>query len=80
MPIILRSDGFKLLFYANEGTPREPAHIHVKSGRDEAKFWLSPNVALVFNRGMDGPTLSRAQKLVEGNREELERAWNDFFN
>lgn len=38
MPIILRIDGFKFLFYGNEGNPREPVHIHVKLGRDEAKI------------------------------------------
>lgn len=34
MPVVLRKDGFKFLFYGNEGTPREPVHIHVKQGRD----------------------------------------------
>jgi hypothetical protein len=80
MPVVLRIDGFKFLFYGNEGNPREPVHIHVKLGRDEAKFWLSPVVALAYNRGLNSPTLNRVQKLVEDNREELERAWNDFFS
>ena len=80
MPVILRLDGFKLLFYAHEGSPREPVHIHVRQGRDEAKFWLSPSVTLSYNRGLSGPTLNRAQRLVEEYREELERAWHEFFN
>lgn len=80
MPIVLRIDGFKFLFYGNEGNPREPVHIHVKLGRDEAKFWLSPIVALAYNRGLGGPTLNRVQRLVEDHRDELERAWNEFFS
>jgi hypothetical protein len=80
MPVILRIDGFKFLFYGNEGNPREPVHIHVKMGRDEAKFWLSPNVVLAFNRGLSGPTLNKVQRLVEVHRDELEGAWNDFFS
>ena len=80
MPVVLRIDGFKVLIYGNEGNPREPVHVHVKVGRDEAKFWLSPGVTLAFNRGLNSPTLNRAQKLVEANREELERAWNDCFS
>lgn len=80
MPVVLRKDGFKFLFYGNEGTPREPVHIHVKQGRDEAKFWLSPNVVLAYNRGLNGPTLNRVQSLVEAYRDELESAWNDFFS
>jgi paraquat-inducible protein B len=46
MPVILRLEGYSFLFYSNEGTPREPAHIHVRKARDEAKFWLFPIVAL----------------------------------
>ncbi len=80
MPVVLRIDGFKFLFYGNEGNPREPVHIHVKSGRDEAKFWLSPIVTLAFNRGLSGPSLNRAQRLVEEHRSEVEGAWNEFFD
>ena len=79
MPVVLRIDGFKFLFYANEGNPREPVHIHVKLGRDEAKFWLSPDVRLAYNRGLSGSTLNRVRQLVKENRVELERTWNDFF-
>lgn len=80
MPVVLRKDGFKFLFYGNEGNPREPVHIHAKHGRDEAKFWLSPQVALAFNRGLSRPLLNRAQDLVEAHRAEFERAWDDFFS
>ena len=80
MPIVLRIDGYKFLFYGNEGNPREPVHIHVRSGRDEAKFWLSPAVRLVYNRGLNNATINHLQKLVEEHREEFERAWNDFFS
>jgi Domain of unknown function (DUF4160) len=80
MPVVFRIDGFKFLFYGNEGNQRDPAHINVNSARDEAKFWLSPEVTLAFNRGLNAPTLGRVQKLVEANREGLERAWHDFFS
>jgi hypothetical protein len=80
MPVVFRRDGFKFLFYGNEGNPREPVHIHAKQGRDEAKFWLSPDVALAYNRGLSRPALKRAQQLVEAHRDELERAWNEFFS
>ncbi len=79
MPVILRIEGFEFLFYVNEGNPREPAHIHVKQGRDEAKFWLSPNVVMAYNCGLNSRALSKAQRLVEKHKEELERAWNEFF-
>jgi len=39
MPTILRQDGFRFLFYTNEGN--EPPHIHVIGRGGEAKVWLS---------------------------------------
>lgn len=80
MPVVLRIKGFTLLFYANEGNPREPEHIHVRQRRDEAKFWLSPQVRLAYNRGLSSGALNQAQGLVEEHRAQLERAWHDFFS
>lgn len=79
MPVVLRFEGFKFMFYSNEGDPREPAHIHVRQGRDEAKFWLSPEVSLAYNEGFDARTLNRIQRLVEEHREHLERTWHEHF-
>ena len=42
MPTVFRERGFKFFFYSNEGSPREPAHIHVEKDSAEAKFWLRP--------------------------------------
>ena len=80
MPVVLRVEGFQFLFYSNEGDPLEPAHIHVRVGRDEAKFWISPDVRVAYNRGLNGRTLNRARKLVEEHQALLERAWNDYFS
>ena len=44
MPTVLREDGYRLLFYSNEGDPREPVHIHVMKDGAEAKLWLGPPV------------------------------------
>lgn len=44
MPVVFRDRGFRFFFYSNEGTPREPMHIHVEKDGDEAKFWLKPEV------------------------------------
>jgi hypothetical protein len=53
MPTALRLDGYRFFFYSDEGNPREPPHIHVRQGRNEAKFWLQPNVCLAYNEGLD---------------------------
>lgn len=79
MPVLLRIRGYKLFFYSNEGTPREPVHVHVEKDDIEAKFWVLPKVALAYNDGYDARTLRELLEVVEANRELIERAWNDFF-
>jgi hypothetical protein len=77
MPTVLRVGRFRFFFFSNEG--REPAHIHVKAGSDEAKFWLEP-VQLAANYGFNGRELNQIQRLVEEHRGELLEAWNEYFS
>jgi len=79
MPTVFIDRGFRFFFYANEGTPREPAHIHVEKNDLEAKFWLRPHVAVAYNEGHDARTLRELLWIVQSNRDRIERAWNDFF-
>ena len=60
MPTVFRYRGFRFFFYANEGSPREPAHIHVEKQDMEAKFWLRPEVGLAYNDGYDAREIGRA--------------------
>jgi hypothetical protein len=38
MPTVLKREGYWFYFFSNEGDPREPPHVHVRRGGDEAKF------------------------------------------
>ena len=40
MPTVFRERGFRFFFYSNEGSPREPVHIHVEKADLEAKFLM----------------------------------------
>ncbi|WP_366872542.1 DUF4160 domain-containing protein [uncultured Brevundimonas sp.] len=51
MPVVFRDRGRKFHFYSDEGTPREPVHIHVSEPGCEAKFWLNPAVRLARKIG-----------------------------
>ncbi|WP_235911689.1 DUF4160 domain-containing protein [Mesorhizobium xinjiangense] len=42
MPLIFSSGPYRLFFYLNEGDPREPIHVHVRSSDGEAKIWVEP--------------------------------------
>jgi Domain of unknown function (DUF4160) len=79
MPKVFDWNGFRFHFFANEGDPREPVHIHVASAGAKAKFWLFPQVELAYNRGYDARTVKRLQEVVEQRRAEIEDAWNDYF-
>ena len=44
MPVVFRCKGFRFFFCSNEGNPREPVRVHVRTGSSEAKLWLDPHV------------------------------------
>ncbi len=79
MPTIFRHDGFRFFFFSNEGDPKEPAHVHVKRAGDEAKFWLTPDIAVADSFGFNAAELNALLKLVRRERARIERAWNDYF-
>ncbi len=77
MPIVLRVGRFRFFFFSNEG--QEPAHVHVKAGDDEAKFWLNP-VQLAANYGFNGRELNQIQRIIEEHRGKLLEVWDEYFS
>ena len=76
MPIILRWGPYRAFFYSNEGD--EQAHIHVRAGGKEAKFWLHDlNVAV--NAGFPAHEISDIVRHLKRNRDQLMSAWNEHF-
>ena len=76
MPVVFRVGGARFFFYSNEGSPREPPHIHVEDAGSEAvgacragafKGWYS--VPIVPNRRVFG----RKQDVGTGNQEQQGR-------
>jgi len=79
MPVVFQHRGFRFFFYSNEGSPREPVHIHVEKDSVEAKFWLKPEIKVAYNDGYDTRTLRELLEIVERNRNRIERTWDEFF-
>jgi Domain of unknown function (DUF4160) len=79
MPVVLRYKGFRFFFYSNEGSPREPLHIHARGEGGEAKFWLKPEVRVANSDGLDARALRDLARVVEENAELIERVWNEHF-
>lgn len=79
MPVVFRQDGFRFFFYANEGEPREPVHIHTRKDDMEAKFWLTPTVRIAYNDGFDARTQRDLIVMIEANVNRIMRKWDEFF-
>ena len=80
MPVIFRYKGYRFFFYSNEGSPREPVHVHVDKDGCEAKFWIEPAVAVAYNDGFDAKTLRQLLDLVTRNKGRITRAWHEYFS
>ena len=76
MPTVLRVGPYRFFFYA--GDRHEPRHVHVEREASRAKFWLEP-VRLQESGGFRGAELNRLAALVAEHRDELVRAWDDYF-
>lgn len=77
MPTVLRIGPYRFHFYSDES--REPAHIHVRSGDGECKFWLEP-VRLASNRGVPAPRLREIERLVLQHEVFLIEKYHEFHD
>ena len=75
-PTILRDGPFRLFFFSRE---EERVHVHIAHPDGEAKFWLTPEVALAGQTGMSTRQLQDAQAVVEAHILEIENAWHRHF-
>jgi hypothetical protein len=79
VPKVFEWRGYRFHFFSFEGSPREPAHIHVAKPGGEAKFWLNPQVRLAKSRNLTPLELRRLRKVIEDRRSEIIGAWNAHF-
>jgi hypothetical protein len=79
MPVVFRYKAYRFFFYSNEGDPREPIHIHVRSANGDAKFWIRPAVRLADSDGYDARELRDLTQVVIAHADLIERSWNEYF-
>ena len=75
-PTIVRDGPFRLFFFSREETR---IHVHVSHVDGEAKFWLTPQVALANHTGLSETQLRQAQAVVNAHLKEIQDAWNHHF-
>lgn len=68
---------YQFIFWS--GDRPEPAHIHVKREKMDAKFWLVPEVRLERSRGYAEHELNKIEAHVVEHRAALLEKWNDYF-
>lgn len=76
VPTVLKEGSFRLFFFSREEVR---VHVHVAHPDGEAKFWLTPTVALATSVGLSENQLRQAHALVEKHLEEIQNAWNCHF-
>jgi Domain of unknown function (DUF4160) len=79
VPTVFKREGYRFYFFSNEGDPREPVHVHVRRGDDDAKFWLVPEVAVAESFGFNAAELNALVRMVRQERARIEKAWNGHF-
>lgn len=79
MPVVFYVNGIRFFFFSNEGSPREPVHVHVRKDAKLAKFWLHPIVRLAESYGFSPRELNNIAEIVENRSSEIEEAWNEHF-
>lgn len=76
-PTLYRQSGFRYFFFSREETRM---HIHVSHPDGEAKFWLSPDVALASCSGLSAQQLHVAERFVRDHHLEMQDAWRSYFS
>jgi hypothetical protein len=75
VPTLLKQNGFKFFFYANE---HEPKHIHIIKGEGFAKVELETlKVTQNFLKPKD---LKIALEIIKQNQINFIRVWDEWFN
>ena len=75
-PTIVRDGQFRLFFFSRE---EARIHVHVAHADGEAKFWLTPQVALANSTGLSATQIRQAQAVVNAHFKEIQDAWNHHF-
>jgi hypothetical protein len=78
MPLVKAIGPYKFRFYSR-GERDELPHIHVRRGRLEAKFWLTPDVRLARSGRFRLHEINEIAQLVEMHQQEFLEAWYEYF-
>lgn len=84
MPQIFKVGSYTIFFWANEGVPLEPIHVHVaeRAGANATKVWITEaGKCLLCNNNSHIPSrvLLDIMRVMEARSDEIIAKWTSFF-
>lgn len=85
MPQVFKIGSYLVYFWANEGKPTEPVHVHASKGKpsvNATKFWITQTGKCLMannNSDYDSRTLNYLAKAIEANSDLVIKSWIAFF-
>jgi len=85
MPQIFRVGAFLVYFWANEGKPLEPVHVHISEGipsENSTKVWITKKGKCILcnnNSLISQKTLKNIMEIIEARNQDVIKKWVEFF-
>ena len=85
MPQIFKIGAYIVYFWANEGIPLEPIHVHIEKGVptvNSTKVWITKvGKCLLCNNNsqITSKTLRNIMDIIEARNQDVINKWVDFF-
>ncbi len=85
MPQVFRIGPYWVYFWANEGEPLEPIHVHVSEGapvKNATKIWITAaGKTYLANNDSKIPskTLRNIMRIIEARSAEIISMWEEYF-
>jgi hypothetical protein len=77
MPTLLSVAGYRVFIVMQDCAERRHVHVSGGASRAAAKFWLEPAVELVTPGRYHRADVTRIQRLVRANRDQLIQRWDE---
>ena len=85
MPQIFRIGAFLVYFWANEGSPLEPIHVHISKGiptDNSTKVWITENGKCLLSNNnslINQKTLKNIMDVIEARNQDVLGKWFEYF-
>ena len=85
MPQIFKIGSYVVYFWANEGFPLEPIHVHVSEGapaENSTKIWITKAGKCLLcnnNSRIASRTLKNIMEIIEARSQDIINKWLSFF-